>query len=177
MKKEYSIDDNWVGYELHPETPPAGILLSDRFKRYDLAGFYDQLRGMGKEIGIVFGKHTLLSNSKLALQASEYARDLGKYAEFHENIFYAYFTECLDIGNLEVIAAVAGKSGLDEAQMISAVKDGRYAQRLISARIEGQQIKLTGVPTFIIEGKHQVVGAQPLEVFRNLLDKVKGKKS
>ena len=149
------------------------MLLSERFKGYDLAGFYDQLRARGKEAGIVFGNHTLLSNSNLALQASEYARDLGKYGDFHENMFQAYFTECLDIGNLEVIASVAGESGLDKAQMHSAVKDGRYVPRLISARKEGQQINLTGVPTFIIEGKHKLVGAQPLEVFRNLLDKFK----
>ena len=153
------------------------MLLSERFKGYDLAGFYDQLRARGKEAGIVFGNHTLLSNSKLALQASEYARELGKYHDFHENIFHAYFTEGLDIGNLDVIAAVAGKSGLDEDHTLSAVKDGRYVPRLISARKEGQLINLTGVPTFIIDGKHKLVGAQPLEVFRDLLDKVNGRKS
>jgi predicted DsbA family dithiol-disulfide isomerase len=176
LKKEYAIDDTWVSYELHPETPPAGILLSERFKGYDLSGFYDQLRARGEEFGIVFSKHTLLSNSKLALQASEYARDLGKYDDFHKNIFFAYFTECLDIGNLKVITAVARKSGIDEAGMRDAVQDGRYLPRLISARKEGQLIGLTGVPTFIVEGKHKVVGAQPVEVFRNLLDKVKEKK-
>jgi Predicted dithiol-disulfide isomerase involved in polyketide biosynthesis len=177
LKKEYAIDDTWVSYELHPETPSAGMLLSERFKGYDLSGFYDQLRARGKEVGIVFGNHTLLSNSTLALQASEYTRDLGKYRDFHENIFHAYFTEGLDIGNLEVIAAVAGKSGLDEARMLDAVKDGRYVPRLISARKEGQLINLTGVPTFVIEGKYKVVGAQPLEVFRDLLDKIEGEKS
>jgi predicted DsbA family dithiol-disulfide isomerase len=173
LKKEYAIDDTWVSYELHPETPPQGMLLSERFKGYDLSGFYDQLRARGKETGIVFGNHTLLSNSRLALQASEYARDQGKHCDFHENMFQAYFTECLDIGNLDVIALVASKSGIDETKIIDAVKDGRYVPRLISAREEGQLINLTGVPTFIVEGKHKLVGAQPLEVFRNLLDKVK----
>jgi predicted DsbA family dithiol-disulfide isomerase len=48
---------------------------------------------------------------------------------------------------------------------------------LISARKEGQLINLTGVPTFIIEGKYKVVGAQTVEVFRDLLDKVDGGKS
>jgi predicted DsbA family dithiol-disulfide isomerase len=61
--------------------------------------------------------------------------------------------------------------------MLSAVKDGRYVPRLISARKEGQLINLTGVPTFIIEGKYKVVGAQPLEVFHDLLDKIEGEKS
>ncbi|MCK7467380.1 MAG: hypothetical protein MZU91_04035 [Desulfosudis oleivorans] len=44
-----------MSYELHPETPPAGMLLSERFKGYDLSSFYEQLRAQGKEVGVVFG--------------------------------------------------------------------------------------------------------------------------
>ena len=173
MKKEYAINDKWVSYELHPETPPAGMLLSERFKGYDLSSFYEQLRTRGKEVGVVFGNLTLLSNSRLALMASEYARDQGRYDSFHENMFHAYFTEGLDIGNLDVIAAVARKSGLDEKETLSAVRDGRYASRLNEARKEGQLIGLTGIPLFIIENKYKIVGAQPIETFRDLLDKIK----
>jgi predicted DsbA family dithiol-disulfide isomerase len=172
LKKEYAIEDTWVSYELHPETPPAGMLLSDRFKGYDLSSFYDQLRARGKEVGVVFGTHTLLSNSRLALRASEYARDQGRYDSFHENMFRAYFTEGLDIGKTDVIAAVAGKSGLDEKDTLSAVRDGRYASRLNEARKEGELRGLTGIPLFIIENKYQIVGAQPIETFRDLLDKI-----
>ena len=160
-----------MSYELHPETPPAGMLLSERFKGYDLSSFYDQLRARGKEVGVVFGNHTLLSNSRLALMASEFARDQGQYDSFHENMFHAYFTEGLDIGNLDVIADVAKKSGLDEKETLSAVRDGRYASRLNEARKEGQLIGLTGIPLFIIENKYQIIGAQPIEIFRRFLDK------
>jgi predicted DsbA family dithiol-disulfide isomerase len=175
LKKEYAINDTWVSFELHPETPTAGMLLSERFKGYDLSSFYDQLRARGKEVGVVFGTHTLLSNSRLALMASEYARDLGQYDLFHKNIFHAYFTEGQDIGNLKVIAAVAGKSGLDEKETLSAVRDGRYASRLNETRKEATLIGLTGVPLFVIENKHKIVGAQPIETFRDLLDKIKSR--
>ena len=208
MKKEYVIEDTWVSYELHPETPPAGLLLSERFKGYDLSSFHEQLRMRGEEVGVVFGNRTLLSNSRSALMASEFARDQGLYDSFHENIFQAYFTEGLNIGNLDVIAAVAGKSGLDEKETRSAVRDGRYLPRLDEARKEGHLLNLTGIPLFIIENKYhgyesqsklqssyppprgivqlansaalrfrnwsftnKIVGAQPIEVFRNLLDK------
>jgi predicted DsbA family dithiol-disulfide isomerase len=104
--------------------------------------------------------------------ASEYARDQGRYDSFHENMFRAYFTEGLDIGKTDVIAAVAGKSGLDEKDTLSAVRDGRYASRLNEARKEGELRGLTGIPLFIIENKYQIVGAQPIETFRDLLDKI-----
>jgi len=103
--------------------------------------------------------------------ASEFARDQGMYHSFHENMFHAYFTEGLDIGNPDVIAAVAGKSGLDEKETRSAILDGRYASRLDEARKEGQLIGLTGVPLFIVENQYKIVGAQPIEVFRDLFKK------
>ena len=191
------------------------MLLSERFKGHDLSSFYEQLRARGQEVGVVFGNRKLLSNSRLALMASEFARDLGLYDSFHENMFQAYFTEGLDIGNPDVIAAVAGKSGLDEKETRSAVADGRYKSRLDEARKEGQSLGLTGIPLFIVENKYhgyesqstlqssyppprgivqladsaasqmtfrllrlpnrsftnKIVGAQPIEVFRNLLKK------
>jgi len=57
--------------------------------------------------------------------------------------------------------------------MLSAVRDGRYELRLNQARKEGGLIGLTGIPLFIIENKYQIVGAQPIETFRDLLDKIK----
>jgi predicted DsbA family dithiol-disulfide isomerase len=173
LKKEYAINDQWVSYELHPETPPAGMMLSERFKGYDLSSFYNQLRARGKEVGVAFGTHSILSNSRLALMASEYARDQGRYNAFHEKMFHAYFTEGLDIGKPDVIADVAKKSGLDEKATLSAISDNRYSSHLNEARKEGQLIGLTGVPLFVIENKYQIVGAQPIETFRNLLDKIK----
>jgi len=173
LKKEYPIEDVWVSYELHPETPPAGVLLSERFKGRDLSSFYEQLRARGREMGVVFNSRTLLSNSRLSLMASEYARDMGKHDPFHENMFHAYFTEGLDIGNPDVIASVAVKSGLDAKEMLTTVNDGQYALRLDDSRREGQFMGLTGIPLFIINNQYKIVGAQPIEVFRNLLEKIK----
>lgn len=173
MKKEFAIEDNWISYELHPETPPSGILLAERFKGYDLSSFYDQLRARGEEVGVVFGNPKILSNSRLALIASEFARDQGRFESFHENMFHAYFTECLDIGRLDVIAAVARKSGLDENETINAVCNGRYAERLDKAKTEGQLMDLTGIPLFIVEQKYKIVGAQPIEKFRDFLNRIK----
>ena len=129
---------------------------------------YDHLRQRGKEFGIFFGNRTLLSNSRLALEASEYARDMGKYESLHETMFRHYFTEAHDIGSLEVIKSVAAESGLDAEELANVLKERRYKSRLAEARKAGEKIKLTGVPTFIINNKYKIVGAQPLEVFIEL---------
>ncbi len=149
------------------------MLLSERFKGINLSSFFEHILQRGQEEGITFGIVEVLSNSRLALMASEYARDQGKYYTFHENMFHAYFTEALDIGKPDVIADVAKRSGLEEKKTLNAVNNGRYELRLNEAREEGEAIGLTGVPLFIINNKYQITGAQPIETFRNLLDKIK----
>ena len=148
------------------------MLLSERFKGMDLAPFYANLRARGSELGIVFNEHAILSNSRMALLASEYARDAGHYDAFHENMFRAYMTEAQDIGRPEVIAAVAEKSGLDARATMDAVKDNRYAPRLAEAAREGQLLGLTGIPLFLINNQYKIVGAQPIDTFRNFLGKI-----
>ena len=177
MKETYDIHNIWVSYELHPETPAAGILLAERFKGHDIARMYEPLRERGKEFGIVFGYYTLLSNSRLALEASEYARDMGKYEIFHGHIFHAYFTEALDIGSLEVLATIAARCDLDAGEMMKALAEKRYSPRLAQAREEGKKINLTGVPTFIINEQHTIVGAQSVKVFQSLLRKISEEKT
>jgi predicted DsbA family dithiol-disulfide isomerase len=136
---------------------------------------YGNIRKRGDEFGIKFGPRLLLSNSRMSLESSEYARDMGKYDLFHERMFYTYFTESKDIGSLEVLTESARVCGLDTDELMKALKERRYANRLEEARKQAGQIHLTGVPTFIINGRAKVVGAQQVAVFRDLLKKIGGK--
>jgi len=164
--------EEWISYELHPETPSEGMLLSERFKGRDLAPFYAQLKLRGDELGIVFKEHAILSNSRLALLASEYARDRGRHDVFHENMFQAYLSRAQDIGRPEVVGAVAAASGLGAEETLAAAGDGRYAPRLAEAAGEGRMLGLTGIPLFIVNDAYKITGAQPLEVFRDLLGRL-----
>jgi predicted DsbA family dithiol-disulfide isomerase len=147
-------------------------VVSEVSKGPDDSRKHDLLCQRGKEFGIVFVKRTLKSNSKMALEAGEYARDMGKYESFHGNAFHAYFSEGLDIGKLDVISDVARKSLLDVDGMRKAIKDGQYKQRLDDVRREGRKINLVGVPTFIINDTYNIFGAQPVEVFKRIFSKI-----
>ena len=161
--------------EIHPETPPEGVLLSVRLPGIDWEGMYQNLRRSGAQYGIAFGDVKLLSNSRRALEAGEYARDRGRFDEFHEKIFHAYFTEVKDIGRMDVIADAARAAGLDAEGLTAALQEGRYSAKLQAAQQESEHYDVTGVPAFIIGDTYRIVGAQPLEVFREALQKM-GKK-
>lgn len=147
--------------------------MKKRFAGHDIAGMYRSLRQQGKNFGLEFGDVVLLSNSHYALQAGEYARDRGKYHLFHKKVFHAYFTKLEDIGNRTIIANLASECDLDSADLEKAIDEGRYRDRLDEAQKQGKLYSVTSVPAFVIAEKFRIVGAQPLDVFRKILNQVK----
>jgi predicted DsbA family dithiol-disulfide isomerase len=121
------------------------------------------------ELGLPFEPPTLLSNSRLVIEAAEFARDAGKHAEFHRAALAAYFAHGRDIGEREVLAELALEVGLDTASLRQALDDGRYAGRHQDAHEEACRLGITGVPTYIFADGARVVGAQPLDAFRRLV--------
>ena len=172
MKAELPLEDDWVGFELRPETPLEGLLLADRFPEPELKRIYENLRRMGAPLGIVFGEVSVTPNSHLALEAAEYARDHGRFESFHERTFRAYFNEGRDIGKIDVVLDLARKDDLDPRDLAEALRGRRFSQRLIDARREGERLGVRAVPTFIIDDKHTIVGVQPLEVMRDRLRQI-----
>ena len=71
------------------------------------------VRTMGAPFGIAFTDITRISNSRLALQAAEFARENGAFDAFHTALFQAYFSSGLDIGDLEVTMQIGRDVGLD----------------------------------------------------------------
>jgi predicted DsbA family dithiol-disulfide isomerase len=143
--------------------------MASRFRPEDIKRMMEHLRTMGAAFGITFADRPLLSNSRLALQATEFARDNAKFHEYHQALFTAYFSEGLDIGDLNVLKQIARDIGLDAEAMASAVESHKYLPKLEEMKEDAAQHGVTGVPTFFIEGKKSLVGAQPLDVFRKAL--------
>jgi len=124
LKREYDIHEEWVSYELHPEVPPEGVLLSEKFPDYDLEGLFQELRTKGARYGYTFGNVTLLPNTRKALEAGEFARDQGKHATFHAAVFHAYFGENRNIGQIPVLLDIASRVGLDRDTLERALNEG-----------------------------------------------------
>jgi len=158
--------------EIHPETPQEGTLMTSRFRAEDIERMMGHLRTMGAPFGIVFADRPFLSNSRMALLAAEFAREQGDFRVFHEAVLGAYFSQGLDIGDLDILRQLAEDAGLDADAMAKAIKSGKHLLMLEKAKEDAARLGVTGVPTFFIDG-NKFVGAQPLDVFRKALRSVK----
>lgn len=140
-------------------------MLEKMFPDLNLDAMTGGLNKAGAPYGIYFNKMKKISNSKLSLEASHFAREKGKFAEFHNLVFQAYFLEGKDIGELQTILDIAGELGLDTLSLEKSLKEGVYSPLLASSREMGKKYQVTGLPTFIINGNNKIVGAQQYEVF------------
>lgn len=131
------------------------------------------LRNRAEELGLPYQPAGLLANSAPALAGAEYARDQGRFEEFHREMLEAVFARGQNIGLKEVIAEIAERAGLDAAEIQRAIDEGRYQERLRQSQEQGRQLGITGVPTFIVNDRYAIVGAQPLEKFREIFDSLR----
>jgi len=133
---------------------------------------FSTLRKKGTELGVSFSDLTILANSRAAMQASEFARDEGKFDSFHAALFHAYFTELRNIGDLKVLSDIGRQASLDTRKMQAALQKNRYLDRLEAISEEARQLNITAAPTFLVNNQYKIVGAQPLATLRSSLLKI-----
>ncbi|MDM8524104.1 DsbA family protein [Desulfococcaceae bacterium HSG8] len=173
FRDEFNIEDEWLPYELQPGTPPEGRLLTDKFRPHEITAMFKNLRQRGDRYGMVFNDRDRASNSKLALLAGEFARDSGRFEEFHENVFRAFFTDLKDIGQPDVILEIASDSGLNPEKLRLAFSEGRHRDRLYTAAAEARRLGIRSIPAFIFENDEIVLGASSPEIFRKTLEGIR----
>ncbi|CAH2214855.1 putative DsbA family dithiol-disulfide isomerase [Tepidibacter aestuarii] len=173
LKKEYTIKEEWLGLEIHPETPIEGVDLIKRFGADNFKGMKENLKQSAAKYGVEFGKLDFMPNSNNALQTAEYARSIGKHEEYHKLLMDAYFKDSKNIGNIDTLIELGRKSGIDDKDLYNAIKEKKFKSKLKKYAIKANQMNIHSTPTFIINDEHIVSGAQPIEVFRNLFDDIK----
>lgn len=175
LSKTYPLEIEWIGYELHPETPKEGVLVTEEFPDLDMENMLTGLNATGAPFGIRFNPFEKMPNTQLALAASEFARDNGKFEEFNGEIFKAIFVDGLDIGQLETVLSCAKNVGLEPTTLEKVLKEEKYLSRLDEGRRSGKKYKIAGLPTFIINEDQKIVGIQPYESFVQALEGVQKK--
>jgi predicted DsbA family dithiol-disulfide isomerase len=164
----------WKGFQIHPEYPAAGIPIEQRIAQYGqgrYAGIWRNILALAEGIGLEMNPPPVLTNSLMALEATEYARDQGKEKAFSSAVYQAYFQHGQNIGDIDVILSLAEQAGLNAAEVQDHLRGGTYSARIEASHQEARAFGVSGVPTFIV-GPAQIVGAQSPEVFVSMLKRV-----
>jgi predicted DsbA family dithiol-disulfide isomerase len=140
------VDVTWRAFELRPDPKPTldpdGEYLHTTWNRsvYPLA----EQRGMRLTLPPVQPR------SRLALEAAAFASAQGRFAAVHEALFRGFFEQGRDIGDIEVLCAIAREAGLDPKALRQALQEGRHTAEVLDDERLAQALGVSGVPILFL---------------------------
>ena len=162
-KAEFGI--RWHPFQLAPNLPPEGQSIADYGReRYGAtpeqsAANRTRIQNAGASLGLEFNysSDSRIYNTRTALKLA---------------LFHAYFTDQKNIADEDVLLNIVEKTGLDRAAAALALKDPHYDEVVDAELHHWQMQNITGVPAFIVNGKYMIPGAQDVETFVRVLDRI-----
>lgn len=108
-------------------------------------------------------------NTALAHALFKYANSVNKGNEVSKLLFKAYFEDGIDISDLKELTKIAENVGISKSDFGSAINDTKYHNSVKEDQSTAQEIGVTSVPFFVIDGKNSVTGAQDVDTFKDIL--------
>lgn len=168
-------DLRWRPLSIHPAVPSDGLPVEELgYAPDEWARVRREVREQAGETGVELDLPDFVANSHEALQAAEFAKDVGResFRRTHRALFRAYFVHGRNLGRRDVLLDVCGEAGLDREGLENALDDDRYADELRRAEEEASRYDIEGTPT-ILFGRHKVVGAAPADVMEDALGRAR----
>ncbi len=172
----------WRPYELDPTIPEAGVPYRDYMRAKFGDGPDDRFRVMREHLepaaraaGIDFRFDELPTrpNTLNAHRLIRWAQGQGKGSQAEEALFRAFFAELRDIGDKAVLSEVAGEIGLDPKVVAELLQTDRDKIAVREEETHFRSLGVSGVPTFIFEGRYAVSGAQEPPTLVELIEKAR----
>ena len=94
----------------------------------------------------------------------------GRAEPVVEGLFRAYFTEGLDTGDIDTLAAIAVRAGLDRSEVRRYLTSEAGSGEVRAEEQRARRLGIHAVPYFVLERGYAISGAQEPEVFLPLFD-------
>jgi predicted DsbA family dithiol-disulfide isomerase len=131
---------------------------------------HERLTSLGAEVGVVFDfDRARLGNTFDAHRLAQAARETPYEHALVQGLFRAYFAEGRLLSDLDVLKDVAGAAGLDETLTDKVLGGDLYAREVRLDEAAAQELGVTGVPYFLINGAWPIPGAQDVETLTIVL--------
>jgi predicted DsbA family dithiol-disulfide isomerase len=170
-------DIAWRPFLLNPDMPRVGMPRADyvvrKFGGEERAGrLYSSISEIGRAEGVQFRFDRIrrTPSSVDAHRLVRWAVAYGRGAELVEALFSAHFTDGRDIGDANMLAAIAVACGLDGHEALRFLHSDAEIDAVHAENLRAHRLGINGVPCFVVGGRHAIAGAQEPEVIERLLD-------
>jgi predicted DsbA family dithiol-disulfide isomerase len=169
LEKQYDIDVHWHSFELRPAGSPP--IPPQYLARIEASRPALQKRAHD-EYGVELHVGPSGINSRPALIAEKYAEEQGKGAAFHAAVMKAYWQEARSIDDPALLQEIAEQVGLATENFAAVLANPAYDEAVSADVRLAQEYGLTGVPALVFANKYLVMGAQPYDMLKRVVDKI-----
>ena len=167
----------WRPFLLNPDLAPQGVprqeYLVRKFGGEERARrLHGTIAELGRAEGLDF-RFDRIRRVPHSLDAHRLVRWAGRFGladALVDAVFEAYFMDGADIGDAAILAAIAGRLGLEAAAARRFLATVAEVEAVHADNLRAHRLGINGVPCFVVAGRHAIAGAQEPEVLERLLD-------
>ena len=169
----------WRPFQLNPKMPLEGM---DRKKYLEVKfnGKNNALRsyksiyeaGLKNDIYFQFDKILTTPNTFSSHKLLALAFKFEKQTEVVETLFYDYFIEGVDIGNLDELIRIAKQHNLSSLDNFEYLSSNEDSDNLLAEEKHARELGIKSVPCFIINKQFILFGAQDKKNFLDIFNKI-----
>lgn len=177
---EVAVDLHWHPFELNPLMPEEGQDLREHMQqKYGSTQAQSdagrkRLSDLGNSLGFSFNFYDgmRIYNTFRAHQLIRWAEGQGRQSDMELALFESYFSKEENVGDLETLAGVAERVGLDSDEARAALEEERFAEPVREQQRFWLRQGIQAVPSFVLDRRFLIPGAQDPGVFVAALERV-----
>ncbi|MFB9055692.1 DsbA family oxidoreductase [Mariniflexile ostreae] len=174
------VEIEWQPFELNPNMPDEGQLLQEHITEKYGSTVEQQKESQsnmaeaGAELGFTFDYFDTMRivNTFEAHVLLEYAKAFGKQTELKMQLTKAFFSERKDVSKRNVLKQVLLDVGLNAEDALAKLDDDNARAEIKEKESYWQNRGVSSVPTIVFNKESAVTGAQPVDVFKQVLNEL-----
>ncbi len=176
---EHMFEIEWHPFQLNPEMVAEGVpkrdYLAARFGgTAKLDQIHQRFKDMAAQAGVQMDPDVpqRIPNTLNAHRLIHWAGLEGRQAAMVSALMRAYWVEGRDIGDLSVLADLGAEAGMDRTVVARLLATDADMDLIQSRETHSRQRGVNAVPTFLIANQYVLSGAQPPDMWGNVIDEL-----
>jgi len=133
---------------------------------------HSHLQSVAEAVGLTMKPRDVIINSRRALGAAEFAREHQLFDDMHHALFKAHWEGWGRLEDVSDLVRIGTGVGLDAVELRDAIETNRYDVVIDENRRMASSAGIDAIPAHIFGRRYLVLGAQPYDVFRQVLEKM-----
>jgi len=174
------VEIEWHPFELNPNMPAEGQNVQEHITEKYGSTLEQQKESQqfmteaGAELGFTFDyfDEMRMANTFEAHILLDYAKAFNKQTELKMRLTAAFFSERKDVSNRAVLKQALLDVGLNAEEALLKLDDDNSRYQVKSEEAYWQNAGVSSVPTIVFNRKSKVTGAQPVDLFKEVLSEI-----